>query len=643
MPAMYVLPLVAILLLSGLIFTYSPEMSLTSQNHTQQLYPEISEITLHNQTYITHSETRYAYAQTAHSGASHDSAALILGGAPDGNAVALTTNSATNDMQARTGAKELSIASWNLFDFGGKFGGTKKIDDPVTLNAMTDVIKQYDVIFVQEIANMTKAGRDIANPFTGFNNLCEMLDPLGYLCKDTGVINDHEGYGVIYKDDLVNEIVVERTDHDTVTPHIPLGRADDEMRRPPMKATMDLGVTDIVVYSSHTQPTSAPKEISLMSNAISAAHSSDMVIVLGDLNADGKRKVDGRLDSGSDYYRGGFQAHPDDFPASHWMQTVTDDDVTNFAKSQRSYDRIILSKSLVHSYDDYGIVGSINSKQFDEIRVANTEKGKALSDHRLVWVNLKFGSIMSADVNGDIMTEFSDYMNSDNCTSAGSVYAGGEGFVSDRTIHLYVTEYPGNNMNSNFKSDNRYDLVDVTGGYESVTTDMSGTIENTQLWAMPEPGNYNVIADVDADGYFTYGIDIADVVNGRGLVVSECTIATPPDTSKDPVTLDINVYNDANGNAARNLGETPLQGLLVLTYVPSTGEAGIVFTDSGGSATKDDLPPAEFYAIALPQPEYTATTNQFDLLGTTYYGVLHVEDPQAGSTHVMEIGITPIQ
>lgn len=60
--------------------------------------------------------------------------------------------------------KKIKIASWNTLDFGGKFGGTAKINDPIILQAMTDVISQYDIIFVQEIANATANIPDPSNP-----------------------------------------------------------------------------------------------------------------------------------------------------------------------------------------------------------------------------------------------------------------------------------------------------------------------------------------------------------------------------------------------------------------------------------------------------------------------------------------------
>ncbi len=422
-------------------------------------------------------------------------------------------------------AKEINIASWNLFDFGGKFGGTDKVDDPTILDAMTDVISNYDIIFVQEIANLTRSALDVDRPFVGFNNLCDKLDSLEYTCEDTGVINDGEGYGVIYKIDVVDGVVVERTDIEQTVPHIPKGGGADEMRRPPMKATLDLGNADLIVYNSHTQPTSTSKEIKLMSDKISDAHNQDTVIVLGDLNADGQRSINGKLDGGSDYYRGGFAGHPNDFPKSEWRQTVTDNDVTNFAKVQRAYDRIILSNTLNHSYDSYGILGTINSQPFNEIYVGGKDSGKSLSDHKLVWVKLKFGSIKPTDSIGTLKNLFSDYTNSSECKTRDVIYARGEGFVSDKTIHLYITEYPGDNTSSKFESKGTYKLRDVTGGYNSITTNTDGAIPNTLLWNLPTPGNYNIVADVNTDGYFTYGIDVVDAVDSRGLGISECKIS----------------------------------------------------------------------------------------------------------------------
>ena len=59
----------------------------------------------------------------------------------------------------------------------------------------------------------------------------------------------------------------------------------------------------------------------------------------------------------------------------------------------------------------------------------------------------------------------------------------------------------------------------------TVFTDMNGNITNTLLWIQPtpaqKPGLYNIIVDVNRDGYFTNSIDVIDVFNTNGFEIKD--------------------------------------------------------------------------------------------------------------------------
>ena len=120
------------------------------------------------------------------------------------------------------------------------------------------------------------------------------------------------------------------------------------------------------------------------------------------------------------------------------------------------------------------------------------------------------------------------------------------------------------------------------------------------------------------------------------IVVKESTTFQ---SQTEYVKLDVSAFNDDNGNAVRDATETPHAGLLILTYTPSTRIVDLLITDMNGTAFKTDLTPNSFYAITLPPEGQVASTNQFTLGGTTYNGVLYVENPSNRSTHTMNIGI----
>ena len=104
-------------------------------------------------------------------------------------------------------------------------------------------------------------------------------------------------------------------------------------------------------------------------------------------------------------------------------------------------------------------------------------------------------------------------------------------------------------------------------------------------------------------------------------------------------TLDILAYHDVNGDRNHGAAEAEFEGLIIMTYVPSTGMARILTTDAGGVAAAS-MPAVTYYVIALPGPGQEITTNKFTYGDAAYYGVVHVKDPVAGSAHHMEIGVS---
>ena len=111
--------------------------------------------------------------------------------------------------------------------------------------------------------------------------------------------------------------------------------------------------------------------------------------------------------------------------------------------------------------------------------------------------------------------------------------------------------------------------------------------------------------------------------------------------AEDLMTLNVSAFN-GNGDGVKQVGETPRPLLSILTYTPITGSADLLFTDRNGQASKTNLTLHEFYAIILPPDGQMASNYQLTLGGTTYHGVLHVENPRPGSSHSMIVGISPI-
>jgi hypothetical protein len=69
-------------------------------------------------------------------------------------------------------------------------------------------------------------------------------------------------------------------------------------------------------------------------------------------------------------------------------------------------------------------------------------------------------------------------------------------------------------------------LVDVSGGHETVTVDVSGNLPVTEIWEVSDgdEGSYDIVVDVDQDGTYDFDfdgiIDASDGINQAGFVVS---------------------------------------------------------------------------------------------------------------------------
>lgn len=153
----------------------------------------------------------------------------------------------------------IRILSWNLQIFG-----KSEANNPASMKIITTLIKNFDVIFIQEI-------RDSSG--TAFAKLCaEMPDYDCSISSRAGRTSMKEQYGCIYKKNVkLNSFKDFNPD------------SQNRWERPPAVWTFERNSYKFTVYVMHTKPDDTPKEIR---NLESVVQDSGNVIVLGDLNAD---------------------------------------------------------------------------------------------------------------------------------------------------------------------------------------------------------------------------------------------------------------------------------------------------------------------------------------------------------------------
>jgi len=225
----------------------------------------------------------------------------------------------------------IKIANWNLQIFGQSKAGNVEL-----MNLYADKINDYDIIFIQEIRDSSE---------TAFAKLCSMLQ--NYSCKSSsraGRSSSKEQYGIIYKNGI------NLTQFKDYNPD-----SNDWWERPPIKVSFNTNGYELTAYNIHTKPDDVQKELYYLEQVVP---DNGNVIILGDLNAD------------CSYYNNDKETEFDE-----WNWFIKDDEDTTVSATDCAYDRIIINTDANQEFSSYGI----DKKQITS----------SVSDHYLVWVELK--------------------------------------------------------------------------------------------------------------------------------------------------------------------------------------------------------------------------------------------------------------
>jgi len=251
--------------------------------------------------------------------------------------------------------EKISIASFNL----RIFGQSKAEKEPV-LKAISEIIKKFDIIAIQEIRDKEETAILLL-----MNEINKETRSYDYLVGPRlGRTSSKEQYAFIYRNDRIK--------YD----YFPITWNDDEediFEREPYLANFYTteGTFDFVLINIHTKPEDAQSEIKTLPRIMKFAedyYGEEDVICLGDFNADGS------------YYN--EENYRDIFPVEEYIWIITNEADTNVAKSDRTYDRIA---GTIATKEDYGNEWGV--LRFDEIEMNGSEVLNALdiSDHYPIW------------------------------------------------------------------------------------------------------------------------------------------------------------------------------------------------------------------------------------------------------------------
>jgi deoxyribonuclease-1-like protein len=261
----------------------------------------------------------------------------------------------------------LRIASFNIQVFGAQ-----KLSKPAVMNVLADVVRQFDVVAIQEVRAKTD---DILPRFVDLiNSTGRHYDFV--IGPRLGRSNSKEQYAYVFD---TASVEVDRSAMYTVSdPDDRLHReplvAWFRVRGPPPEQAFTFTLIDI-----HTDPDEVTREVDALADVYRVVRDDgrheDDIILLGDLNAD-------------DAHLGRLGALPQIMAAISGVATNT--------RGTKQYDNLLFSKVATNEYAG-------RSGVFDLIRQYNltTDEALQVSDHMPVWAEF---SIYEGGRGGQIAT-----------------------------------------------------------------------------------------------------------------------------------------------------------------------------------------------------------------------------------------------
>lgn len=247
--------------------------------------------------------------------------------------------------------QSITIASWNLKNIG-----KTKFNDPARIDIIIDILKNYDIIAIQEVKDITlQLPQQLIDKMNmdGSNYKVVASDRVGR--------NVFEQYLFVYDDDKID--VIPGTEGYGIEPN-------DEFEREPYYAMFRAGNFDFYLFTIHTKPSAVATEIPALRTAYIDLQNNtpdeDDIILLGDFNG----RAPG-VSAGSYITMDAIAQIP------NIIFTINEETNT---RGGRAYDNIIFQGNYTVEYSSSSGVSTFWLPYgLDE------DQGFRISDHKLVW------------------------------------------------------------------------------------------------------------------------------------------------------------------------------------------------------------------------------------------------------------------
>jgi hypothetical protein len=247
--------------------------------------------------------------------------------------------------------QSITIASWNLKNIG-----QTKLNDSARIAVIIDVLKNYDIIAIQEVKDIT-----LQLPQQLISKMNVDGSNYNVVASNRVGRNVFEQYLFVYDDDKIDAIP--ETEGYGIEPN-------DEFEREPFYAMFRAENFDFYLFTIHTKPDSVATEIPALRTGYMDLQNNtpdeNDIILLGDFNG----KAPG-VSAGSYITMDAIAQIPG--------ITFAINEETN-TRGGKAYDNIIFQDNYTREYSD-----SEGVRTFWLPYGLDEDQGFAISDHKLVW------------------------------------------------------------------------------------------------------------------------------------------------------------------------------------------------------------------------------------------------------------------
>ncbi len=267
---------------------------------------------------------------------------------------------------------ELRIAAFNVQVFG-----LSKMDKPMVVEALTQIINRFDLVMIQEVRDLSE---------TAIIELQEQINAVSlhpyelFLSERLGRTQSKEQLAFLYRADKLRFVEGET-----------VADPQDLYERPPVWTRFEHLESEMIIniLGAHLDPDVVPSEIEALYNEFARYHlraiEGEAAIVMGDFNAGCRYLTDSEL------------AVATLFQTENLVSLLSDEIDTTTTSTYCPYDRILVGGAMIDSVLESGVY------LYDQALGLTGEVTRSVSDHYPVWARFDMLGLADEEMAGEEM------------------------------------------------------------------------------------------------------------------------------------------------------------------------------------------------------------------------------------------------